>query len=249
MPILRDAGELKRPVGAVRARRRRGGRVRALVVVALCSPAAASRASPSASCSPSWPSPCSPSSRCARGRPVPSRPSTTRWRRAASSPCALPGRSSGSCSWRASSGSTSSSRVRSGPACRLVTKGEKTEDMRLRLETIGFGFVIPIFFVVTGMEFDLAALFDSPTNLPRLPFSWRCSSWLEACRCSCSTARRFRRRTGCRWRSTPRRRFPWSSRSRRSGSRQGTCAPTRLLRRRHCHSSSFSSRRPHRPAP
>jgi len=51
----------------------------------------------------------------------------------------------------------------------LVTKGEKTEDLRLRLETIGFGFVIPIFFVVTGMEFDLAALFDSPTNLLRLP--------------------------------------------------------------------------------
>lgn len=51
----------------------------------------------------------------------------------------------------------------------VVTKGEKTEDLRLRLETIGFGFVIPIFFVVTGMEFDLAALFDSPTNLLRLP--------------------------------------------------------------------------------
>jgi Kef-type K+ transport system membrane component KefB len=51
----------------------------------------------------------------------------------------------------------------------LVTKGEKTEDLRLRLETIGFGFVIPIFFVVTGMEFDLAALFDSPSNLLRLP--------------------------------------------------------------------------------
>ena len=50
-----------------------------------------------------------------------------------------------------------------------MTKGEKTEDLRLRLETIGFGFVIPIFFVVTGMEFDLAALFDSPTNLLRLP--------------------------------------------------------------------------------
>jgi Kef-type K+ transport system membrane component KefB len=51
----------------------------------------------------------------------------------------------------------------------LVTKGEKTEDLRLRLETIGFGFVIPIFFVVTGMEFDLAALFDSPSDLLRLP--------------------------------------------------------------------------------
>ena len=50
-----------------------------------------------------------------------------------------------------------------------MTKSEATEDLRLRLEAIGFGFVIPIFFVVTGMDFDLAALFDSPTNLLRLP--------------------------------------------------------------------------------
>jgi Kef-type K+ transport system membrane component KefB len=51
----------------------------------------------------------------------------------------------------------------------LVTKTEATEDLRLRLETIGFGFVVPIFFVVTGMEFDLEALFESPTDLLRLP--------------------------------------------------------------------------------
>ena len=51
----------------------------------------------------------------------------------------------------------------------LVTKTEATEDVRMRLETIGFGFVVPIFFVVTGMKFDLEALFDSPTNLLRLP--------------------------------------------------------------------------------
>jgi Kef-type K+ transport system membrane component KefB len=51
----------------------------------------------------------------------------------------------------------------------LVTKTAATEDLRLRLETIGFGFVVPIFFVVTGMEFDLAALFESPTDLLRLP--------------------------------------------------------------------------------
>lgn len=51
----------------------------------------------------------------------------------------------------------------------LVTKTEATEDVRMRLETIGFGFVVPIFFVVSGMNFDLEALFDSPTNLLRLP--------------------------------------------------------------------------------
>jgi Kef-type K+ transport system membrane component KefB len=51
----------------------------------------------------------------------------------------------------------------------LIPKSEEAEEFRTRLEGIGFGFVIPIFFVATGMRFDLAALFDSPTNLLRLP--------------------------------------------------------------------------------
>jgi Kef-type K+ transport system membrane component KefB len=36
--------------------------------------------------------------------------------------------------------------------------------VRMRLEGIGFGFVIPIYFVVTGMNFDLDSLL-SPTGL------------------------------------------------------------------------------------
>jgi Kef-type K+ transport system membrane component KefB len=51
----------------------------------------------------------------------------------------------------------------------LITKSEEAEGFRIRLEGIGFGFVIPIFFVATGMRFDLEALFASPTNLLRLP--------------------------------------------------------------------------------
>ena len=30
--------------------------------------------------------------------------------------------------------------------------------MRLRLEGIGFGFLVPVYFVVTGMNFDLDSL-------------------------------------------------------------------------------------------
>ena len=80
----------------------------------------------------------------------------------------------------------------------LVTKTEATEDVRMRLETIGFGFVVPIFFVVTGMNFDLEALFDSPTNLLRLPLFLALFLMVRALRCSCSTARRSRRPIACR---------------------------------------------------
>ena len=51
----------------------------------------------------------------------------------------------------------------------LITKSDEAEAFRTRIEGIGFGFVIPIFFVATGMRFDLEALFASPTNLLRLP--------------------------------------------------------------------------------
>jgi Kef-type K+ transport system membrane component KefB len=51
----------------------------------------------------------------------------------------------------------------------LVTKGEEAEELRLKFEGIGFGFLIPIFFVVTGMNFDLDALFSSVSAVLRLP--------------------------------------------------------------------------------
>lgn len=51
----------------------------------------------------------------------------------------------------------------------LVTKGDEAEELRFKFEGIGFGFLIPIFFVVTGMEFDLDALFTDASTLLRLP--------------------------------------------------------------------------------
>jgi Kef-type K+ transport system membrane component KefB len=51
----------------------------------------------------------------------------------------------------------------------LVTKGEESEPVRSKLEGIGFGFVIPIFFVHSGITFDLPALFESATSALRLP--------------------------------------------------------------------------------
>jgi Kef-type K+ transport system membrane component KefB len=51
----------------------------------------------------------------------------------------------------------------------LVTRSEHAEPLRVKLEGIGFGFFIPIFFVVSGIEFDLQALLDSPSSILRVP--------------------------------------------------------------------------------
>ncbi|MEA2715855.1 MAG: hypothetical protein QOI99_172, partial [Actinomycetota bacterium] len=40
---------------------------------------------------------------------------------------------------------------------------------RLKLEAVGYGFVIPVFFVASGLRFDLQALLDSPSAIARVP--------------------------------------------------------------------------------
>ena len=45
----------------------------------------------------------------------------------------------------------------------------QSASMRPRLESIGFGFLIPVFFVVSGMQFHIRALVDSPAILERVP--------------------------------------------------------------------------------
>lgn len=41
--------------------------------------------------------------------------------------------------------------------------------LRQKLEAIGFGVFIPVFFVTSGLQFDLAALFSSPATILRVP--------------------------------------------------------------------------------
>jgi len=43
------------------------------------------------------------------------------------------------------------------------------ENMRIKFEGIGFGLLIPIFFVVSGINFDLKAFLPSPTSLLMVP--------------------------------------------------------------------------------
>src|SRR5204863_1728047 len=40
---------------------------------------------------------------------------------------------------------------------------------RLRLEAIGYGFVVPVFFVTSGLRCDLGALLHSPSAFARVP--------------------------------------------------------------------------------
>jgi Kef-type K+ transport system membrane component KefB len=40
---------------------------------------------------------------------------------------------------------------------------------KVKLEAIGYGFLVPVFFVTSGMRFDLNALLDNPSTLLRVP--------------------------------------------------------------------------------
>ena len=56
-----------------------------------------------------------------------------------------------------------------GVVVRLLSVGRDGEVVREKLEAIGFGFLVPIFFIVSGMQFDIDALTSSASTLLRLP--------------------------------------------------------------------------------
>ena len=57
-----------------------------------------------------------------------------------------------------------------GQVIRLLTMGSDDAGIiRSKLEAIGFGFVIPIFFIVSGMHFDLQVFIHRPITLLRIP--------------------------------------------------------------------------------
>ncbi|MBV9285632.1 MAG: cation:proton antiporter [Acidimicrobiia bacterium] len=52
----------------------------------------------------------------------------------------------------------------------LVDRDTSTHpNFRLKLEAIGYGFVVPVFFVTSGLRFDLGALLHSPSAFARVP--------------------------------------------------------------------------------
>src|SRR5690606_24083753 len=52
---------------------------------------------------------------------------------------------------------------------RLFVEGEQFEAVSSKLSAIGFGFLVPIFFIVSGMKFDVDAFVDEPATLLRVP--------------------------------------------------------------------------------
>ena len=57
-----------------------------------------------------------------------------------------------------------------GAILNLVDRDTMTHPhFRLKLEAVGYGFVIPVFFVASGLRFDLEALLDSPSAIARVP--------------------------------------------------------------------------------
>ena len=56
-----------------------------------------------------------------------------------------------------------------GLIVRIAFNEDQAAAMQPRLESIGFGFLIPVFFVVSGMKFHASALFHSAATLERVP--------------------------------------------------------------------------------
>ena len=61
----------------------------------------------------------------------------------------------------------------------LVTQGETGEQVLPRFWTIGYGFLIPVFFIVTGMEYDLDGLLTAEGLALGALFLRSCSSHAE----------------------------------------------------------------------
>lgn len=57
-----------------------------------------------------------------------------------------------------------------GALLSLIDRDEMTHpEFRLKLEAAGFGVFIPVFFVTSGLRFDLNALFASASTVARVP--------------------------------------------------------------------------------
>lgn len=57
-----------------------------------------------------------------------------------------------------------------GAVVSLLDRDSSTHpNFRLKLEAIGYGFLVPVFFVTSGVRLDLKGLFDEPTALWRVP--------------------------------------------------------------------------------
>jgi Kef-type K+ transport system membrane component KefB len=87
-----------------------------------------------------------------------------------------------------------------GMVIRLASTGEQAKELGSKLEAIGFGFFIPIFFIMTGVTFDIAGLLADMQDLLLLPLFLLL--FLSGACPSCSTGQNWSDPTCCR--------SPWS---------------------------------------
>src|SRR5436305_11958178 len=60
--------------------------------------------------------------------------------------------------------------VAAGVLLSLIDRDQTTHpQFRLKLEAAAFGVFVPVFFVASGLRFDLSALFASPSTVARVP--------------------------------------------------------------------------------
>jgi Kef-type K+ transport system membrane component KefB len=51
----------------------------------------------------------------------------------------------------------------------IVIRGTDAHEFQAKLDAVGFGFLIPVFFIATGMDYDLDGLLSSPAALALVP--------------------------------------------------------------------------------
>ena len=101
-----------------------------------------------------------------------------------------------------------------------IARGERPQPFQVKLDGVGYGFLIPIFFIATGLDFDLDALLSSASSLILVPGFAALFLLSVDCPRSCSIATTYRRRNAARWPSCAHLRCRWWSRSPRSPSRR-----------------------------
>lgn len=90
-----------------------------------------------------------------------------------------------------------------GVIVRIALEGREVRLFESKLTAVGYGFFIPFFFVVSGLEFNLNAFVNDPVNLLKLPLFLALFLIVgEHPRC-CSTATSSSDKTGLRSRSSP----------------------------------------------
>ena len=110
-----------------------------------------------------------------------------------------------------------------GIIVRLALRGREVTVFESKLTAIGYGFLIPFFFIVSGMQFDLNALTGSATAMLKLPLFVALSSSSAGSRRSFSIAASLMPATGLPSASSPQRNWLSSSRSPRSPSPPAKC--------------------------